>query len=43
MHGGLSPDIRTVEQIEDIDRVCEVPTAGGIGDLVWSDPEGIEG
>ena len=32
-----------MEQIEDIDRVCEVPTAGGFGDLVWSDPEEIEG
>lgn len=38
LHGGLSPDIHTVEEIEDFDRICEIPTTGAFGDLVWSDP-----
>ncbi|KAK2990874.1 hypothetical protein RJ640_001974 [Escallonia rubra] len=42
VHGGLSPDIRTVDQIRVIERNCEIPHEGPFCDLMWSDPEDIE-
>ncbi len=42
MHGGLSPDIRTLDQIRTIQRCQEIPHEGPFCDLVWSDPEEIE-
>lgn len=39
MHGGLSPSIRTIDQIRCIDRKQEVPHDGPMCDLLWSDPE----
>ncbi|OBA27429.1 Metallo-dependent phosphatase [Hanseniaspora valbyensis NRRL Y-1626] len=39
VHGGLSPNIQTVEQINVIDRFKEIPHDGPMADLVWSDPE----
>jgi len=42
VHGGLSPDIRTIDQIRTIDRLKEVPHEGPFCDLVWSDPEDME-
>lgn len=42
IHGGLSPDIRTIDQIRLIDRRVEVPHEGPFCDLMWSDPEDIE-
>lgn len=42
VHGGLSPDIRTLDQIRTIDRRQEIPHEGPFCDLVWSDPEAIE-
>ncbi|KAL5140314.1 Phytochrome-associated serine/threonine-protein phosphatase [Glycine soja] len=42
VHGGLSPDIRTIDQIRVIDRNCEIPHEGPFCDLMWSDPEDIE-
>eukprot|EP01024_Parvocaulis_polyphysoides_P009091 TRINITY_DN12780_c0_g1_i3.p1 TRINITY_DN12780_c0_g1~~TRINITY_DN12780_c0_g1_i3.p1 ORF type:complete len:307 (+),score=33.54 TRINITY_DN12780_c0_g1_i3:183-1103(+) len=42
VHGGLSPDIRTLDQIRTVDRVCEIPHEGPFCDLMWSDPEDIE-
>ena len=41
MHGGLSPDVRTLDQIRAIDRLQEIPHEGAFCDLVWSDPEDI--
>eukprot|EP00567_Pseudictyota_dubia_P005799 CAMPEP_0197449194 /NCGR_PEP_ID=MMETSP1175-20131217/20319_1 /TAXON_ID=1003142 /ORGANISM="Triceratium dubium, Strain CCMP147" /LENGTH=360 /DNA_ID=CAMNT_0042981227 /DNA_START=29 /DNA_END=1108 /DNA_ORIENTATION=- len=41
VHGGLSPDVRTVDQIRAIDRQQEIPHEGAFCDLVWSDPEDI--
>ncbi|KAJ3438604.1 serine/threonine-protein phosphatase [Anaeramoeba flamelloides] len=43
VHGGLSPEIRTIDQIRAINRMDEVPHEGAFCDLVWSDPEEIEG
>lgn len=42
IHGGLSPDIRTLDQIRTIDRKVEIPHEGPFCDLMWSDPEDIE-
>lgn len=39
VHGGLSPDIRTLDQIRTLDRNQEIPYKGAFCDLVWSDPE----
>jgi len=44
VHGGLSPDIRTIDQIRStIPRKQEIPHDGAFCDLVWSDPEEVEG
>jgi len=43
VHGGLSPAINTLDQIRAIDRKQEVPHDGAMCDLMWSDPEDIEG
>jgi len=43
VHGGLSPSITTLDQIRVIDRKQEVPHDGPMCDLLWSDPEDIEG
>jgi serine/threonine-protein phosphatase 4 catalytic subunit len=43
VHGGLSPNINTLDQIRVIDRKQEVPHEGPMCDLMWSDPEEIEG
>lgn len=38
MHGGISPDLTHVDQINEIDRFTEVPLTGVFCDLLWSDP-----
>eukprot|EP01061_Rhynchopus_euleeides_P017238 TRINITY_DN286_c1_g1_i1.p1 TRINITY_DN286_c1_g1~~TRINITY_DN286_c1_g1_i1.p1 ORF type:complete len:324 (+),score=111.99 TRINITY_DN286_c1_g1_i1:53-973(+) len=43
VHGGLSPSINSLDQIRTIDRKQEVPHDGAMCDLLWSDPEDIEG
>ncbi|KAF6205680.1 hypothetical protein GE061_019853 [Apolygus lucorum] len=42
VHGGLSPDIMTLDEIRCIDRNQEIPYKGPFCDLVWSDPEDVE-
>ena len=41
MHGGLSPELRTIDQIQVLERVQEIPHDGPYCDLMWSDPEEI--
>lgn len=43
VHGGLSPLIDSVDKIRLIDRKQEVPHEGAMCDLLWSDPDEIEG
>ena len=42
IHGGLSPDVKTLDQIRTIHRCKEIPHEGPFCDLMWSDPEDIE-
>jgi diadenosine tetraphosphatase ApaH/serine/threonine PP2A family protein phosphatase len=39
VHGGLSPKRTTIDTIRTMERNVELPTAGPLCDLVWSDPE----
>ncbi|CEP63057.1 phosphoprotein phosphatase PP4 catalytic subunit PPH3 LALA0_S07e01442g [Lachancea lanzarotensis] len=41
VHGGLSPDVTTINQIRAIDRKQEVPHEGAMCDLLWSDPDEV--
>ena len=42
IHGGLSPEIRTIDQIRTIERNVELPNEGAFSDLMWSDPDDID-
>jgi diadenosine tetraphosphatase ApaH/serine/threonine PP2A family protein phosphatase len=39
MHGGLSPELASMEQIKRIMRPTDVPDTGLLCDLLWSDPD----
>ena len=39
MHGGLSPELHSLDQIRAIERPLDVPESGFICDLLWSDPD----
>ncbi|CUM65727.1 uncharacterized protein PRCAT00003375001 [Priceomyces carsonii] len=39
IHGGLSPDLHDLNQIETIKRPTDVPDSGLLADLLWSDPD----
>ncbi|CAF1296152.1 unnamed protein product [Adineta steineri] len=38
VHGGISPEIRTLDDIRQLDRFHEPPAYGAMCDLLWSDP-----
>lgn len=38
VHGGLSPDLKTIEQLYEIHRPTDVPNSGLLCDILWSDP-----
>lgn len=42
IHGGLSPNVKTIDHIRAIDRVGEIPMQGPFCDLMWSDPDNID-
>ncbi|BAT98940.1 hypothetical protein LR48_Vigan06g134300 [Vigna angularis] len=39
MHGGLSPDMDSLDQIKAIERPVDVPDQGLLCDLLWADPD----
>ena len=38
VHGGLSPELRFVADVDKLDRFREVPASGPMNDLLWADP-----
>ena len=38
MHGGISPELQKIDQIDKINRFQEVPLDGIFCDLLWADP-----
>lgn len=38
VHGGISPDIKSLDDIRNLDRFREPPTKGLMCDLLWADP-----
>jgi len=39
VHGGLSPELTTLDQISRIHRPTDVPDTGLLCDIIWSDPD----
>lgn len=38
VHGGISPNLKNINQLYQINRPCQIPDSGLICDIVWSDP-----
>ena len=39
MHGGLSPELKNIQNIQEISRPTDIPDTGLLCDLLWSDPD----
>jgi serine/threonine-protein phosphatase PP1 catalytic subunit len=39
MHGGISPDLKSLQQIRDVKRPLDVGDSGLMCDILWSDPD----
>ena len=39
MHGGLSPELKALDQIKRVPRPTDVPDTGLLCDLLWADPD----
>lgn len=37
-HGGISPELKTIAELNKLDRFKEPPINGILCDLLWSDP-----
>lgn len=42
MHGGLSKDMKNLDEIANIERPQKIPETGVFCDLLWSDPHPFE-
>lgn len=42
MHGGLSPKIKKIEEINNLERFSDVPEKSALCDILWSDPVSSE-
>jgi serine/threonine-protein phosphatase 2B catalytic subunit len=38
MHGGVSPNMKSLAEINKADRFKEIPLEGLLCDIMWSDP-----
>ena len=43
VHGGLSPDLKSISDLDAIERKNEPPADGLFSDILWSDPEKVTG
>jgi serine/threonine-protein phosphatase PP1 catalytic subunit len=39
MHGGLSPDLIDIKDVQKVARPTDVPDKGMLCDLLWADPD----